>query len=173
MNYAEIKKRDVANGPGVRVSLFVSGCTHRCKGCFNHEAWDFAYGTPFTAQTEQDILEALTPAYVQGLTLLGGDPLEKCNATALLPLVKAVRAMQPKKDIWCFTGETLEDIWAQNDADKTALLSMCDVLVDGPYVEEKRNISLLFRGSENQRLIDLEKTRRMGKIVLWEAQHEN
>ena len=168
MNYGEIKKRDVANGPGVRVSLFVSGCTHRCKGCFNEDTWDFNYGQKYTPQTEREILEAMRPDYVQGITLLGGDPLEKSNAAALIPLLRAVRQQLPHKDIWCFTGDTYEHLCNEGDPDKIELLSMVDVLVDGPYVEEKRNISLQFRGSENQRLLDLKKTRLSGKPEQWE-----
>ena len=169
MFYGEIKKRDVANGPGVRVTLFVSGCTHRCKGCFNEATWDFEYGAPFTAETEQEILEALAPDYVQGLTLLGGDPLEPANAAALLPLLKQMRERYPDKDIWCFTGDIYETLLEEKQPDKTALLEYVDVLVDGPFIEAKRNLMLRFCGSENQRLIDLKKTRESGEITIWEG----
>lgn len=166
MNYCEIKFTDVANGPGVRVSLFVSGCRHRCEGCFNPETWDFSFGQPFTEQTEQAILEALAPDYIQGLTLLGGDPLEPENRRALLPFLKRVRALYPKKDIWCFTGDTLEKLWKEKEA--TEFLKEIDVLVDGPFVLARRNLMLKFRGSDNQRLLDIPHSFAAGKAVEWE-----
>ena len=166
MNYCEIKFTDVANGPGVRVSLFVSGCRHRCEGCFNPETWDFSYGQPFTEQTEQAILEALAPDYIQGLTLLGGDPLEPENRRALLPFLKRVRALYQKKDIWCFTGDTLEKLWKEKEA--TEFLKEIDVLVDGPFVLARRNLMLKFRGSDNQRLLDIPHSFAAGKAVEWE-----
>ena len=166
MNYCEIKFTDVANGPGVRVSLFVSGCRHRCEGCFNPETWDFSYGQPFTEQTEQAILEALAPDYIQGLTLLGGDPLEPENRRALLPFLKRVRALYPNKDIWCFTGDTLEKLWKEKET--TEFLQEIDVLVDGPFVLARRNLMLKFRGSDNQRLLDIPHSFAAGKAVEWE-----
>ncbi len=165
MNYCEIKTTDVANGPGVRVSLFVSGCRHRCEGCFNREAWDFDFGQPFTAETEAKLLSALAPDYVQGLTLLGGDPLERENIEGLLPFLKRVRAELPHKDIWCFTGDTFENLLKNEQA--MQLLSLVDVLVDGPFVLAKRNLMLKFRGSENQRLLDVPKSIAANKVVEW------
>ena len=171
MNYAAIKPRDVANGPGVRVSLFVSGCTHHCKGCFNAEAWDFNYGTPYTAETEDSILEALAPWYVTGITLLGGEPFEPQNQPQLVKLLRRIRSELPEKTIWCFTGYTLEtDILTGKLGDwniTKEMLSYIDVLVDGRFVLERKDITLQFRGSSNQRLIDMNATRKEGKIVLW------
>lgn len=174
MYYAAIKKRDIANGIGVRVSLFVSGCTHHCKNCFNQETWDFSYGTPFTKETEELLLQALEPSYIHGLTLLGGEPLEPCNQAALLPFLQTVRAHYPQKTIWCYTGYILEsDLLSSTGRaycpETPSLLSLVDVLVDGPFVEAQKNIQLAFRGSENQRLINLPKTLSEGRCVLWEA----
>ena len=196
MNYATIKKTDVANGPGIRVSLFVSGCTHRCRGCFNSEAWDFGYGQRYTQETEREILEALAPEYIRGLSLLGGEPMEPENRGTVLSLVEKVRQTYPEKDIWCYTGYDYEKnllAWAREEqetpdgsheaycrgsgkeaegqiretgAGQTArLLSLIDVLVDGEFVEEKKNLRLAFRGSENQRLIDVKESLRQGKVV--------
>lgn len=169
MYYATIKKTDIANGPGVRVSLFVSGCTHYCKGCFNSEAWDFQYGAPFTEEVEEEILQALSPEYVRGITILGGEPMEEANRFPVLSLLKKVRERYPKKDIWCFTGYEYEkDLlqWiAQGRTEVEELIQVIDVLVDGEFVEEKKNLSLKFRGSENQRLIDMQATRRLGEVV--------
>ncbi len=159
MNYAVIKKTDTANGPGVRVSLFVSGCTHHCKSCFNSETWDFNYGMPYTEETENEIIDALSPAYIRGLSLLGGEPLEPANRTVLLGLLKRVRSLYPHKDVWCYTGYDFEKdllVWMEEGrADVEELLSLIDVLVDGEFVEEKKNLRLAFRGSENQRLLDV------------------
>lgn len=172
MNYATIKKYDIANGPGVRVSLFVSGCTHHCKGCFNQEAWDFAYGAPYTAETEDEIIEALRPWYITGLTLLGGEPFEPANQAALLPLLRRVRRELPEKTIWAFTGYTLEtDLLTGklgNWAITREILHSLDVLVDGEFILEQKDISLRFRGSANQRLIDLPKTLERDEVVLWD-----
>lgn len=174
MYYADIKKIDVANGPGVRVSLFVSGCTHHCKGCFNQEAWDFHYGQPYTQETEDEILQALSPSYIAGLTLLGGEPFEPQNQAALLPLLRRVRRELPEKSIWAFSGYTLDtDILTGKlgDWDITReILSYLDVLVDGEFVQEKKDISLRFRGSSNQRLIDLPKTLAADSVVWWEGE---
>ena len=173
MHYASIKPCDIANGPGVRVSLFVSGCTHHCPGCFNKETWDFSYGLPFTEETMTDLYEKLSPGYITGLTLLGGEPMEPVNQQALLPFVEEVRRRFPDKTIWCYTGYTYETdlLAADGRAHCTAtdrLLGMTDVLVDGRFVQDLRDITLLFRGSSNQRLIDLARTRETGSVVLWE-----
>ena len=171
MNFATIKKRDIANGPGVRVSLFVSGCTHRCEGCFNEVAWDFSYGEPFTKEVEDELLQALSPDFIAGLTLLGGEPFEPENQRALLPFLKRVREAFPQKTIWSFSGYTLEQLQGESRARcevTDEMLAMLDVLVDGRFVLAKKNIRLRFRGSENQRLIDMNKTREAGEIVLWD-----
>ena len=171
MYYSVIKPVDIADGIGVRVSLFVSGCTHHCKGCFQPQTWAFDYGQPYTKETEEQLMSLLSPSYIRGLTLLGGEPMEPDNQRALLPLLKRAREELPKKDIWCYSGYTLEELKGDSRArcDVTdELLSRIDVLVDGEFVEEKRNISLKFRGSENQRLIDLKKTLSKGSIVLFE-----
>ncbi len=149
MNYAEIKKVDIANGPGVRVSLFVSGCRNHCKGCFNPETWDFDYGRPFTRETEDEIIEALRPSWIQGLSILGGEPTEEENAAVLIPFLKRVRAALPDKDIWLYSGYTYEAL-----RDKE-ILTLADVLVDGPFLLELKDAGLAFRGSRNQRIIDL------------------
>ena len=149
MNYAEIKKVDIANGPGVRVSLFVSGCRNHCKGCFNPETWDFDYGRPFTRETEDEIIEALRPLWIQGLSILGGEPTEEENAAVLIPFLKRVRAVLPDKDIWLYSGYTYEAL-----RDKE-ILTLVDVLVDGPFLLELKDAGLAFRGSRNQRIIDL------------------
>ena len=172
MNYAELKINDIANGYGVRVSLFVSGCTHRCPGCFNAVAWDFAYGAPFDDAVREKIFAALAPSYVSGLTLLGGEPFEPVNQRALADFVREVKARFPEKNIWCYTGYVLEpDLLADNGRARCevtdGLLVDIDVLVDGPFVQEKYDISLLFRGSSNQRLIDMNATRAAGSTVLW------
>lgn len=225
MNYATIKKTDVANGPGIRVSLFVSGCTHRCKGCFNSEAWDFGFGQPYTRETQEEILEALAPDHIRGLSLLGGEPMEPENRGTVLELLRQVRRLYPHKDVWCYTGYDYEKdllawaakeqeasdvccqggraVWAAGeqkdrgcapeDRERSAawpkeqrresvkraegpqgeaaagevaqLLSLIDVLVDGEFVEEKKNLRLAFRGSENQRLIDVKESLRQGRTV--------
>lgn len=170
MNYGEIKNYDIANGLGVRVTLFVSGCTHHCKGCFNPMTWDFNYGKPFTEDTEEQLLEMLAPDYIDGLTLLGGEPMETDNQRALLPFLKKVKERYPKKNIWCYTGYTLEtDLLSESRARceiTDEMLSLIDVLVDGEFIEEQKNISLAFRGSENQRIIDLPKTLSDGRIAV-------
>ena len=170
MNYAELKSHDIANGPGVRVSLFVSGCTHCCKGCFNREAWDFEYGKPFDEAVMDKILELLRPDYIRGITYLGGEPMDPKNQQGLLTLTKKIKAAYPNKTIWCFTGYILEKDILSGHLGQTAkeLLQQCDVLVDGPFMEEKKNLRLKFRGSENQRLLDVQKTLACGQAVLWE-----
>ena len=172
MNYATIKNCDIANGPGVRVSLFVSGCTHRCPGCFNEVAWDFEYGTPFTQETVDSILEMLKPDYVKGLTLLGGEPFEPQNQPAIVDLLRQIKAKFPQKSIWAFSGYLFDkDIlaWRLGPREITEeYLSYLDVLVDGPFVEAKKNLNLRFRGSENQRLIDVPASLARGEVVLWQ-----
>ena len=163
MNYANIKHHDVANCPGIRVSLFVSGCTHHCKGCFNAEAWSFTYGEPFTQQTVEEILLALQPAYIQGLSLLGGEPFEPENQPAVLDLVRQVRAAYPEKDIWAYSGYTLEQL--QTLAPE--LLAQITVLVDGPFVESQKDLRLAFRGSANQRILDVPASLKRGEPVFW------
>ncbi len=171
MYYGEIKKTDIANGFGVRVSLFVSGCRRHCKGCFNADTWDFQYGAPFTAQTEQELLDALAPSYINGLTVLGGEPFEPENQRVLTPFLKRVRALLPGKTIWCFTGATLETELLRDSPSRCEvtdeMLSLIDVLVDGAFIEEKKDISLQFRGSSNQRILDLPATLRQTGPVLW------
>lgn len=172
MNYATIKWADVANGPGVRVSLFVSGCTHQCPGCFNPEAWDFQYGQPFTQAEEDKILAALAPAHIKGLSLLGGEPFEPDNQRALLPFLRRLRQQLPDKTVWAFSGYTWEELTGQSRArcEATgALLSLVDVLVDGEFVEALRDISLRFRGSSNQRLLDVPASLAAGRPIPWEG----
>ena len=166
MYYAAMKKTDVANGPGVRVSLFVSGCTHRCKGCFNSEAWDFRYGREYTQETEREILRALSPDHIRGLSVLGGEPMEPENRGTVLQLLRAVKSQFPDKDIWCYTGYDYEkDLLRWSGREIRQILSMTDVLVDGEFVEERKNLRLAFRGSENQRLIDVQASLRQGVTV--------
>lgn len=153
MNFAGIKKVDIANGPGVRVSLFVSGCRNHCPGCFNPETWDFDYGEPFTEKTEEDLIKALRPSWIQGLSILGGDPMEPENQTVLLPLLRRVKKELPGKDVWLYTGYRLESV------SSSPLLDLVDVVVDGPFIEAEKDISLAFRGSRNQRIIHLREKR--------------
>ena len=174
MYYGALKKLDIANGIGVRVSLFISGCQHHCKNCFNPETWNFSYGNPFTNDTLQELLHALEPEYINGLTLLGGEPLDPKNQADVAALLKKVKAQYPHKTIWCYTGYCLEsDLLAENGCahcpETHTLLSLLDVLVDGPYIESKRNLKLAFRGSENQRLIDIPHTLKKDVCVLWHA----
>lgn len=172
MNYATIKNCDIANGPGVRVSLFVSGCTHRCKGCFNEVAWDFGYGEPFGEDTINKILDLMAPDYIRGLTLLGGEPFEPQNQPALVELLRRVKAKYPEKSIWAFSGYLFDrDILPGKLGDPEVtreFLSYLDVLVDGPFVEARKDLSLRFRGSDNQRLIDVPASIRQGTVILWE-----
>ena len=169
MNYATIKNCDIANGPGVRVSLFVSGCTHRCPGCFNEVAWDFHYGTPFTQQTINKILEMMKPSHIKGLTLLGGEPFEPRNQEAVVTLLRRVKAELPEKSIWAFSGYLFEkDMLSGRIGDLSEYLSYLDVLVDGPFIQEQKNLNLRFRGSENQRIIDVKASLAAGKTVLWD-----
>ena len=172
MNYATIKSRDIANGPGVRVSLFVSGCTHRCPGCFNQEAWDFGYGQPFDQSVIDRILSDLAPGYITGLTLLGGEPFEPQNQGPILELLRQVKAKYPEKSIWAFSGYLFDrDILSGRLGDLSITreyLSHLDVLVDGPFIEAQKNLTLRFRGSANQRLIDVPASLKSGTVVLWE-----
>lgn len=170
MNYATIKTCDIANGPGVRTSLFVSGCTHHCKNCFNAEAWSFDYGEPFTDAVQDRILAECRPDYITGLTLLGGEPMEPQNQRALLPFVRMFRNTYPEKTVWCYSGYTWAEL-TQGRAycDETdEFLRLLDVLVDGEFVQELHDITLRFRGSSNQRLIDVPQTLAAGTIVLWQ-----
>ena len=175
MYYAEIKYFDVANGPGVRVSLFVSGCPHACPGCFNEIAWNYEYGEEYTEEVEEKILKAVSRAEIQGLSLLGGEPLFPANLHALLPLLRKIKERLPKKDIWCYSGYTYEELLSRKGEEKKEIdeaFSLLSVLVDGRFIEAEKDITLLFRGSRNQRLICIPETRRKGKIVLyWEAEN--
>lgn len=175
MHYANIKNNDITNGPGIRVSLFVSGCTHHCKGCFNEIAWDFDYGKPFTEETIEEILEMLRPNYIKGLTLLGGEPFEPQNQGAIVELLRRVKEAYPQKSIWSFSGYVFEKIVSGTLGDwaiTKEFLSYLDVLVDGPFVEEKKNLNLRFRGSENQRLLDVPASLAQGAPVLWVDENE-
>ena len=171
MNYSEIKNCDIANGPGVRVTLFVSGCSHRCEGCFNEVTWDFDYGSPFDAEVENLLLAYLEPDYIAGLTLLGGEPLEYSNWQALLPFVRRVKERYPKKDIWCYTGYRFEedvlDKFCSRWEEMREFLSYIDVLVDGEFILAQKDISLQFRGSANQRIILVQESLKCGETVLW------
>ena len=172
MHYCQIKTCDIANGIGIRTTLFVSGCTNHCEHCFQPETWDFSYGQPFTADTENTIIESVKPYYVNGLTLLGGEPFEPANQEALLAFLRRFRRECPDKTVWCFTGFTLDgELWQEGAYPRTAytdeMLSLIDVLVDGRFVNALKDISLRFRGSSNQRIIDMKKTLAQGDIVLW------
>lgn len=169
MNYADIKKIDVANGEGVRVSVFVSGCNHHCKGCFNQCAWDFNYGKKFTEKEEQQIIDYMNHDYISGLSLLGGEPLEPKNQEGLLPLVKKVKEKFPNKNIWCYTGFDFEkDVvgkMAKNNETTRELLKYIDIIVDGKFEEDKKDLKLQFRGSSNQKIVDVKKSLQTGQIV--------
>jgi anaerobic ribonucleoside-triphosphate reductase activating protein len=176
MNYAQIKNNDIANGPGIRVSLFVSGCTHRCPGCFNEVAWDFDYGQPFTQDTIEMILTMISPDRIRGLTLLGGEPFEPQNQGPVLELLREIKKKYPQKSIWAFSGYLFDrDILAGRLGDwqvTKEYLSYLDVLVDGPFIQSQKNLSLRFRGSENQRLIDVPASLQTGTVVLWKDWQE-
>lgn len=169
MNYGNIKNYDIADGPGVRVSLFVSGCRHHCKGCFNAETWDFQYGQPYTEETEKEILEALAPDYIQGFTLLGGEPFEPENQPELAKLLKKIRGSYPNKDIWCYSGYLYDVDMVPGGKVFTEvteeMLSCIDVLVDGEFIEAEKDLSLVFRGSRNQRILLLAKARKEGRSM--------
>ncbi len=169
MNYAAIKKFDIANGPGVRVSLFVSGCRHKCKNCFNAVAWDFGYGDEFTADTAAELIEATAPDYIEGFSLLGGEPFEPENQAALAEFLGEFKKKLPNKSVWCYTGFTLEQLLSGSVGDIESVKKMLegiDVLVDGKFVEELKSASLLFRGSSNQNIIDVAASLKAGKTVL-------
>ena len=172
MNYATIKKYDIANGPGVRVSLYVSGCRNHCKNCFNPETWDFNFGKPFTKEAEDEIIKAMEPDYIEGFTLLGGDPFEPENQVALVPFLEGLRKIYPKKSFWCFTGYDFEAellTGKQGDIDNVLkMLSCLDVLVDGRFVENLKDLNLRFRGSSNQRIILVQPTLEKDELVLWD-----
>ena len=172
MYYGEIKKCDIANGEGVRVSLFVSGCTHHCPGCFNQETWNFSYGKEYTEETEEEILEALSPDYISGLSLLGGEPFEPQNQEVLVRLLRKVKERYPRKDVWCYTGWLFDrELLGESRARcgyTDEMLSMIDILVDGRFIERLKDITLVFRGSSNQRVIDVKKSLESGSVVLWE-----
>lgn len=173
MNYATIKKFDIANGPGVRVSLFVSGCRHKCKNCFNREAWDFNYGAPFTQEVADNIIESLRPDYITGFSLLGGEPFEPENQETLSKLLSDIKKKLPDKDIWCYTGflydsQLLKGTVGNFETVKN-MLSNIDVLVDGKFVEELKSPDLLFRGSSNQRIIDVQKSLKTNNVVWLEG----
>lgn len=174
MNFAAIKKTDVANGPGVRVSLYVSGCTHHCKNCFNQETWDFAYGKPFTEAQVEEILQALAPSYIRGFSLLGGEPFEPVNQKVLVKVLKKIRETYPQKTIWCYSGYLFDkDMLAGRLGDFATtkeMLSYIDVLVDGEFVDALKNLNLRFKGSENQRIINVPKSLAAGKIILWQGE---
>lgn len=176
MNYASIKTHDVANGPGVRVSLFVSGCTHHCKGCFNPETWDFGYGSPYTEETERTILDACAPDYIRGLSLLGGEPMEPENQKALLPLLRRFKQLYPHKSVWCYSGYDYErDMLSGQLGDWAVtkeLLGYLDVLVDGEFHLDEKDLSLRFRGSSNQRVIDVPKSLKHDQVLLWDGSQE-
>ena len=173
MHYGELKKCDIANGTGVRVTLFVSGCTNRCQDCFQPQTWDFDYGKPFTDETKAAIFAELDKPFVNGLTVLGGEPFEPRNQRELLPLLREVREKYPDKTIWCFTGFRLDDELLRDGSyprceATDGMLACINVLVDGRFVKELKDISLQFRGSRNQRVIDMDRTRETGQVTIWE-----
>ena len=172
MNYAEIKNLDIANGPGLRVSLFVSGCTHHCKGCFNPESWDFNYGQPFTEATEEELLSLLENEHIRGLSLLGGEPFEPANQAVLAPFLQRVKAKFPHKDVWCYSGSNFEQDMLTGNLGPweitEQMLNCIDVLVDGEFVIELKNPNLRFRGSANQRVILVQESLKEDRIVQWD-----
>ena len=174
MRFSKIKDNDIANGVGITMSLWTQGCPHHCKGCFNEETWSFEFGQPFTAETEEQILKLLEPSYISGLTVLGGEPMEYMNQEALLPFLEKVKERFPEKTIWCFTGYVFEKDILNRMLPKwkytKKMLEQIDYLVDGPFVEAKKDITLRFRGSSNQRIIDVKKSLETGEVVLWEEQ---
>ena len=171
MNYGQVYFNDVANGIGCRTAFFVSGCTHHCKGCFNEMTWDFNYGVPYTKEVEDEIVESLKPSYIAGLTILGGEPMEIVNQKEIRPLMERIKKEVPRATIWIYSGYLWEELTDPNNKrchgeDTDAILSMTDVLVDGEFMQDKRNLMLRFRGSENQRIIDVPATLSKGEIVL-------
>ncbi len=176
MNVATIKWYDISNGPGVRVSLYVSGCRNHCKGCFNPETWDFNYGEPFTEETEKKIIEGLKPDYIRGFTLLGGDPFEPENAKVLAPFMKRLRKAYPDKSFWCFTGYDFErDLLTGKQGDPDAvmeILKSLDVLVDGRFIEAQKDLNLKFKGSANQRTILVPQSLKADEVILWNEEDD-
>ena len=171
MNYGRILEADIANGIGCRTALFVSGCTHHCKGCFNEMTWDFSYGEPYTKEVEDDIVESLKPDHIAGLTILGGEPMEIVNQKEIRPLLERIKKEVPKATIWIYSGYLWEELTDPENKrchgeDTNAILSMTDILVDGEFMLDKKNLMLRFRGSSNQRVIDVKKTLESGEIVL-------
>lgn len=175
MNYAAIKKSDIANGEGVRTTLFVSGCRNRCKNCFQPETWSFDFGNPFTDEVAEEILQTFENPVVRGLTLLGGEPMEPENQRGLLPFIREFKSRYPNKTLWLFTGNLYEELTGKLGEHPKCLditeelLSYVDILVDGRFIEEEKRLGLRFRGSANQRIIDMNKTRERGEIVIWEG----
>ena len=170
MNYAAVKYCDIANGLGCRSVLFVSGCRNHCKGCFQPETWDFSYGKPFDDALQEELLDSLKPDYIKGLTLLGGDPFEEENQKEILPFLRKVKELYPNKDVWAYTGYVFDDdlqIGGKKHTDDTdELIKWIDILVDGPFIEEQKDLTIKFRGSRNQRIIDIKKTLDRGEVVL-------
>ncbi len=179
MYYGSIKKSDIANGEGIRTTLFVSGCRNKCRNCFQPETWAFDYGKEFTAETEEEIFKTFENPVVKGLTVLGGEPMEPENQRGLLPFLSRFKKLFPNKTVWLYTGNTLEELTSgvgahEKSLDITAeLLSLVDILVDGRFIEEEKRLGLRFRGSANQRIIDMNKTRESGKIIIWEGVRED
>lgn len=169
MHYGKILYADIANGVGCRTSLFVSGCTHHCKGCFNEVTWDFNYGEKFTHEVEDKIIESIQPSYINGLTILGGEPMEFQNQQVLLPFIHLVKSVCPDKTIWVYSGYTWEELLLRNDETTKQVLNLIDVLVDGEFIIEQKDITLKYRGSKNQRIIDVKKSLLSNSIVLWSA----
>ena len=175
MNYCNVKKFDIANGEGIRTTLFVSGCTNRCKNCFQPETWSFDYGEPFTEEVEEEVLRTFEIPSVRGLTLLGGEPMEPSNQRALLPFLRKFKERYPERDLWLFTGNLYEELTGRMGEHPKyievtdEILSLVDILVDGRFVEERKRLGLRFRGSDNQRIIDMNKTREAGEIVIWDG----
>lgn len=172
MNYADIKRIDVANGPGIRVSLFVSGCTHHCKGCFNPETWDFAYGKLFTEKEMDEIIEELRPSHIKGFTLLGGEPFEYVNQQGVLPLLRRIKEELPQKDVWCYTGylfdKDIKEKMMVKWPETREMIKYIDIMVDGEFKEDLKDLKLRFRGSSNQRIIDVKKSLEGDEVVLWD-----
>ena len=179
MHYGAIKKFDIANGEGIRTTLFVSGCRNRCKGCFQPETWDFTYGQPFTNETAEEIFAAMSNSSVRGLTILGGEPMEPENQRELLPFLREFKSKFPDKTVWLYTGNLYEELTGKMGEHYKCiecteeLLSYVDILVDGRFVEEEKRLGLRFRGSANQRVIDMNETRKTGEITIWSGCNED